>query len=128
MLGEELRVLYVAFTRAREKLILLGSGKKLEEKLSRTLSFSALSSAGTYLDWILPASVGSSFVLSRIQPELLLEETLTAQVSLEELWERLRHPEELPEGEEILWKFRRWKEIPFSELLAQVREAGRGHG
>ncbi len=104
MLGEELRVLYVAFTRAREKLILLGSGKKLEEKLSRTLSFSALSSAGTYLDWILPASVGSSFVLSRIQPELLLEETLTAQVSLEELWERLRHPEELPEGDEEFGK------------------------
>lgn len=26
------------------------------------------------------------------------------------------------------WKFRRWKEIPFSELLAQVREARRGHG
>lgn len=76
-------------------------------------------------------------------------------------WLHSAKPEELPEGEEILWKisqhltsqprrevpgfdldsefldifsvqnqwkFRRWKEIPFSELLAQVREAGRGHG
>lgn len=35
MLGEELRVLYVAFTRAKEKLILLGSAAKLEEKMQK---------------------------------------------------------------------------------------------
>ena len=38
MLGEELRVLYVAFTRAKEKLILLGSAAKLEEKMRKNLS------------------------------------------------------------------------------------------
>ena len=43
-------------------------------------------------------------------------------------WLPSAKPEELAEGEEILWKFRCWKEIPFSELLAQVREARRGHG
>lgn len=110
MLGEELRVLYVAFTRAKEKLILLGSVKKLEEKLEQSrgieknslapLTFSKLSSAGTYMDWIFPAAAGSSFDLSQIQPELLLEKAVGQQISMEELRERLRHPEELPERDE----------------------------
>ncbi len=111
MLGEELRVLYVAFSRAKEKLILLGSVKKLEEKLEQSqradnhtltpLPFSRLSSAGTYLDWILPASSDSSFVLSQVQPELLLENAIGQQISMEELRERLRRPEELPQGDEV---------------------------
>lgn len=65
-LGEELRILYVAFTRAKEKLILTGAVKDWDStllKLSHTvaqcnlekLPFSLLSSASTYLDWILPA-------------------------------------------------------------------------
>ncbi|HIT89918.1 MAG TPA: helicase-exonuclease AddAB subunit AddA, partial [Candidatus Merdenecus merdavium] len=64
-LGEELRVLYVAFTRAKEKLILTGTVKKLGDKLKRwsvvqeqeqeKLSFHMLSSARTYWDWVLPA-------------------------------------------------------------------------
>ncbi len=104
MLGEELRVLYVAFTRAKEKLILLGSTKKPGEKLEgcqgaagrEPLSFSVTASAGTYLDWILPALAGSSFALSQVQPKLLLEEAVGQQISMEELRERLRCPEELP--------------------------------
>ncbi|MDO4632250.1 MAG: helicase-exonuclease AddAB subunit AddA [Eubacteriales bacterium] len=64
-LGEELRVLYVALTRAREKLILTGTVKSAEAALERyeklakgraeVLSFSVRSSARTYLDWIVPA-------------------------------------------------------------------------
>lgn len=65
-LGEELRILYVAFTRAKEKLILTGAVKDWSytlSKLSHTvaqcnlekLPFSLLSSVSTYLDWILPA-------------------------------------------------------------------------
>lgn len=63
--GEELRVLYVAFTRAKEKLILTGSITKLEEKLEKwsriqhqeekKLSFHLLMTATTYLEWILPS-------------------------------------------------------------------------
>lgn len=63
-LGEELRVLYVAMTRAKEKLIMVGTLKgacekldKLEEAGPSELSFGQLSSAGCYLDWILPAAV-----------------------------------------------------------------------
>lgn len=62
--GEEIRVLYVALTRAREKLILTGvlSGlqKKTEDWYRETkldepgLSLRQLSEAGSYLDFIMP--------------------------------------------------------------------------
>ena len=64
-LGEELRVLYVALTRAKEKLILTGTLKNAEKKMESWkleeadekghLAFCVRSGAGTYFDWILPA-------------------------------------------------------------------------
>ncbi len=60
-LGEELRVLYVAMTRAKEKLILTGSVKNLEkkqhtwERTAEHISYSRLSGASGYLDWVVPA-------------------------------------------------------------------------
>ena len=78
-LGEELRVLYVAMTRAQEKLILTGGLKaeraeKLKEEMEkaavrekddgtltegadteRLLPFFRRSGASSYLDWLLPA-------------------------------------------------------------------------
>ncbi len=54
-LGEELRVLYVAMTRAKEKLILTGYLKEVEEVVRREFSFFELTSAKSYLDWVLPA-------------------------------------------------------------------------
>lgn len=67
-LGEELRVLYVAMTRAKEKLILTGSVKKIGEKIeklegvprqrNRALSFGELTNASSYLGWLLPALSG----------------------------------------------------------------------
>ena len=64
-LGEELRVLYVAFTRAKEKLIITGTVSDLEKKLAdceivenrkkEELSFGSLSKVSNYWDWILPA-------------------------------------------------------------------------
>lgn len=66
-LGEELRVLYVALTRAKEKLILTGTVSRLEDKISiwssvRTrkepvLSFTDRAGAVSYLDWVIPALV-----------------------------------------------------------------------
>lgn len=63
-IGEELRVLYVAMTRAKEKLILIGSLSGLEKKIQeyerlesreeQKFSFSMLSGANTYFDWVLP--------------------------------------------------------------------------
>ena len=66
-LAEELRVLYVALTRARERLVLVGSVAKLRaacQQWSRAaavagwpLPESLLLSARTYLDWIGPAVI-----------------------------------------------------------------------
>lgn len=63
--AEELRVLYVAMTRAKEKLILTGAVPELEKELQkcasvqgrkeRALSYYNLTKAVKYLDWILPA-------------------------------------------------------------------------
>ena len=61
-MGEELRVLYVALTRAKEKLIMTGTGKDLPKKLEEykdsggfgmQLPFTYISKANSYLDWIL---------------------------------------------------------------------------
>ncbi|MEE1086632.1 MAG: helicase-exonuclease AddAB subunit AddA [Schaedlerella sp.] len=63
-LGEELRVLYVAMTRAKEKLILTGQLKDAESFMQNAVTygyeipFYILSGAKKYLDWILPAIVG----------------------------------------------------------------------
>ncbi len=63
-LGEELRVLYVALTRAKEKIILTGTVSDYAKLLGKytgnknpmqPISFGQRSQAQTYLDWILPA-------------------------------------------------------------------------
>lgn len=62
-LSEEMRILYVAMTRAREKLILLAAVRKLAGKVEKfglaagqkMVSASLTSCAGSYLDWILMA-------------------------------------------------------------------------
>lgn len=64
-LGEELRILYVAMTRAKEKLILTGALKDIEVSLEKIrlrgadmgteISYDNMTQASTYLDWILPA-------------------------------------------------------------------------
>ncbi|MCI1327659.1 MAG: helicase-exonuclease AddAB subunit AddA [Lachnospiraceae bacterium] len=63
-LGEEMRVLYVAMTRAKEKLIMIGS-LDLDDPVraaignagrsEEPLSYEVRSSASCYLDWIIPA-------------------------------------------------------------------------
>ena len=63
--AEELRILYVALTRAREKLILVGSVKKIENKTNEwcrevglakaKLPDYLIAKAQSYLDWVAPA-------------------------------------------------------------------------
>ena len=59
-LGEELRVLYVAMTRAKEKLVMTGTDPRLESKLEKQglmadgpIPYTMLTGAGSYLDWML---------------------------------------------------------------------------
>ncbi|WP_026683750.1 helicase-exonuclease AddAB subunit AddA [Heyndrickxia coagulans] len=65
MLAEEMRVLYVALTRAKEKLYLVGTVKNLGKRLEKwgktkrqedwLLPDHVRAAAGTYLDWIIPS-------------------------------------------------------------------------
>lgn len=60
-LTEEIRILYVALTRAKEQLYITGTAKNLNGKLggwleaSQFLGYYQLSAAQTYLEWIVPA-------------------------------------------------------------------------
>lgn len=75
-MGEELRILYVAMTRAKEKLIITAGDKYLENRMEkwgsvpepnaggRGLPFTFLSAAGSYLDWILMAAQGAESSVS----------------------------------------------------------------
>ena len=104
-LGEELRVLYVALTRAKEKLILTGTLKDAAEKLEfyrqqanlsktadRPLSYLTREGASGYLDWILPAvlSYGDKYPVRIVEAaELVLNEVENQLEQNENLTERI---------------------------------------
>lgn len=89
-LGEELRILYVAMTRAREKLIMTGMVKErlLEETgagAEGPLLFLQLAGAECSLSWILPAMdrEGSSIRKRRVSLEEILKNAVQKQVGKE---------------------------------------------
>lgn len=108
-LGEELRVLYVALTRAKEKLILTGTLKDAAEKLEfyrqqanlskaadRPLSYLTREGASGYLDWILPAvlSYGDKYPVRIVEAaELVLDEVENQLEQNEDLTERIKEIE-----------------------------------
>ena len=63
--AEEMRILYVAMTRAKEKLILIGAAGSLQQKVNacpeggrnRKISAGIISECCSYLDWILTAVI-----------------------------------------------------------------------
>lgn len=61
-LAEEIRILYVAMTRAREKLIMTGTVKNYERSCQKwlasgTFSFSDIIACHTYLDFVMPVAL-----------------------------------------------------------------------
>ncbi len=113
-LGEELRVLYVAMTRAKEQLIMTATDRSLEKKLEKyarvpladgQIPYTILSTAGSYLDWILMA-LGSGNVRIRltVRPLVgLIGEEIKRQARLGHLKERLLH---FDEGREYDMEYR----------------------
>ena len=91
-LAEEMRILYVALTRAREKLILIGSTRNPERLLSKwsasltqhelVLPTYMLTQAQTYLDWIGPAVLRHPS-LSHIREEWGLSDSQLVDVNQE---------------------------------------------
>ncbi|WP_418840483.1 helicase-exonuclease AddAB subunit AddA [Roseburia inulinivorans] len=106
-LGEELRILYVALTRAKEKLILTGTLKDAPEKLeffrqqaalyahssdTTAIPYLTRESAAGYLDWILPAvlSYGDKYPVRIVEAaELVLDEVENQLEKNENLTERI---------------------------------------
>lgn len=92
-LGEELRVLYVAFTRAKEKLIITGTISNLKKKRTgyemlrnrqeESLPFGRLSKAVTYWDWILPALVRADEEVPIVEKVLTFEDLVREEVAEE---------------------------------------------
>lgn len=110
-MGEELRILYVAMTRAKEKLIITAGDKYMDNKLEKwggipaggSLPFTILSAASSYLDWILMASNGAKNTLDvKNVPvkDLLVEEAKNqeekAKIYLELEQLRKAQPEKIP--------------------------------
>ncbi|MBR4474554.1 MAG: UvrD-helicase domain-containing protein [Oscillospiraceae bacterium] len=111
-LSEELRLLYVAMTRARERLILTACVKnpeKLLEETARLQGFSVipaplLQSASAPLPWLLPAALdGSALRLRRVGPDL---ESIPASANTEND-EKTQQCEALDRlvSETLLWSY-----------------------
>lgn len=75
-LGENMRVLYVAMTRAKEKLILVGCAEQVE---TEAMNYLGRSRIGSMLDMVLPAVLTKSewFTLTTVERENMLEETVS---------------------------------------------------
>ena len=105
-LGEELRILYVAMTRAKEKLILSGVVKDYEECMTgfeevkrrkeEKLSYGMLSRSTSFMDFLLPATVRNNNCIKTIlwnpwEAQKKQEaESVCRQVSRLEVEERLK--------------------------------------
>lgn len=96
-LAEELRVLYVALTRAREKLILTSVLDKAEEKweLSQMtgqekLTYLDFCEAGSYMDFLLPILPKTGIAVKTLRTEDLAAEELGEQLRMGDRREQLR--------------------------------------
>lgn len=95
-LSEELRVLYVALTRAKEKLIMTASMENAREQWelwkdsgSERLAFLDYAEAGSYLDFLLPVLAKTCIRVSVINGEELEADAFKEQMSLHERKTRL---------------------------------------
>ncbi|WP_420797610.1 helicase-exonuclease AddAB subunit AddA [Cytobacillus firmus] len=122
MLAEEMRVLYVALTRAKEKLYLVSSVKSADKKLNKWLQASEhkdwllneydRASATSYLDWIGPALVRhrecealrGEVPVNPLVPGDILEHPSCWNITIIKSEEAAVLPEEVNEGETDLLK------------------------
>ncbi len=132
-LGEELRVLYVALTRAKDKLIL--TGIKPQKTILpaegygdyQKLHFPVRMQAGCYFDWVLPVIYGQKELWQIHEPEdedLLLEElkeqsrALSRRESLLALADTVEE-EKLRQLDEILsWRYPHGEKQPLRQKIS----------
>ncbi len=145
-LGEELRVLYVAMTRAREKLIMTATDRSLRKTLEKyapgkvpvsdgQVSYTLLSAASSYLDWIL-MSIGAgnnSIRVREVPVEELIGEELDRQIqtifSREDFDEavRAKHTEEaeaLRQRIDVPYPFESEISLPTKFTVSELKQMG----
>ena len=96
-LAEELRVLYVALTRAREKLILTSVMDKADEKWElaqmtgqERLTYLDFCEAGSYMDFLLPILPKTGIAVKTLRTEDLAAEEIREQLRMGDRREQLR--------------------------------------
>ena len=98
-LAEELRILYVAFTRAKEKLILTASCAKAAEKwelwqnMDSGFGYLDFMDAGSYLDFLWPVLKESGIRVTVTDSSELSSEQLEEQLDMADRRQRLREAE-----------------------------------
>ena len=119
-IGEELRVLYVALTRAKEQLILTGTLRDPENALlnyelqsEEEASYLDRREAGCYLDWIMPGAFR--------HPEHLSIETYTAGDF--SLMEQLQEAERFTEKEQLLESLESVNETLYAQIDERLQSS-----
>jgi len=126
LIAEEMRVLYVAMTRAREKLTLIAASRDAAQELARwrealqrgngRLSDAALAAASRYLDWLGPAFLAAEGEPERV-PAMRLRTVAAGDFALP-----LPQAAEAPPEAEALWRaVRRLEPAPVEETEAGKR-------
>ena len=105
-LAEELRVLYVALTRAREKLILTSVMDKADEKWElaqmtgqERLTYLDFCEAGSYMDFLLPILPKTGIAVKTLRTEDLAAEEIREQLRMGDRREELQR---VADGEVLL--------------------------
>lgn len=144
-ISEEMRVLYVALTRAKEKLIITGIAKDIEKKIrekeeylemnakEEKISMAILKKASSYLDWILLVYLKRKEELfSRMEfqtylPNQLGQVTVEKQEDkpLEELLQKNTDSnkiEEIKDKLEWQYQYKKASEIPTKTSITKLKE------
>ncbi|MCF6136769.1 helicase-exonuclease AddAB subunit AddA [Pseudalkalibacillus berkeleyi] len=135
MVAEEMRILYVALTRAKEKLILIGAVKNLDKQLQQWQHMIARkgwllpdferASAKSYLDWIGPAVIrhpSMELLRERIGSSSVIDEDLSAT---EDRWNltllqskdiKVVDHEAMEEKNDLLEQIKEFKQVTAKEV------------
>lgn len=144
-LSEELRILYVGMTRAKEKLVMTGYVKKLEEikekwnNIEKTeqgrLLFHTLSSATCYFDFVGPAAISLLGIrwLEVKSSELVFDE-IKEQWKEEGLLKRLLLPENIAKEDQLQqeikmilsyqYPYEKEAELPVKTTVSELKRIG----
>lgn len=138
-LGEELRVLYVALTRAKEKLIMTGTLKDAAEEVAKIAAerellekerYESMCGGGSFLEWILQACAGEKtpFLWKYISIEALVRKKVAQALETGYDYASLRlkraeAPEELKVRFSFQYPYREEMSIPGKVSVSELKKA-----